>query len=117
MGKTNSTRKKNHQKRLNQISRPQINAFNELSLKAEDLLADSKDTITIKSIKFLLYIGPKCTLYKNNLPKMFKLVSYFCAKYGIIWKKEIPIEDDNSLKTTTSEITAATENQAEKNRD
>ena len=87
MGKTNSTRKKHHKKRSNQILRPHSTLSNESYFKAEYLLEDSNYTIINKSIKLLLGIGSKCTLDKNNLPKMFKLVAYFCAEHGII-KKE-----------------------------
>ena len=51
-------------------------------------MADSNNSIINKSIKFLLGIGPKYTLYKNNYPKMFKLVADFCAEHGIIWKNK-----------------------------
>ena len=64
----------------------ELNAFNESAFNKEDFLADSNTNITNKSIKFLLGIGPKCTLDKNNLPKMFKLVAYFCAEYRTIWR-------------------------------
>ena len=46
-----------------------LNAFNNSTFKAEDLMANLKDTIINKSIKFLLCIGPKYTLDKNCLPK------------------------------------------------